>query len=261
MMKKLIFIAAVLLFSLSMTAQDKYYLMFEFMHVDNEQNSAYMETENFWEKIHAQRVKNGDIVGWDLWALQPGGEKQGAQYLVVHVYDDPVKMLSGAGDWNKALQGAYPNMSEDDVNKHMEQDVKNRDLAYILYLESVASTKGDFDMPLGTVAAINLMRATDMDFGSYEKAETEIFMPWHQQEVDRGNRGSWELLRIMVPYGSDTYATHITADMYKDYAHMFGPGSPDAPQPTAEQTKKMNEGVKTRDMKFSYIARLIKKVR
>lgn len=260
-MKRLILITTLILLSVQLTAQDKYYLVFEFMQVDNEQDAAYMETENFWEKIHAQRVKNGDIIGWDLWALQPGGEKQGAQYMVVHVYDDPVKMMSGAGDWNAARKAAYPNMSDEDVTKHMQQDVKNRDLAYILYLEMVAHTKGDFDMPLGTVAAINMMRATDMDFDSYEKAETEVFMPWHQQAVDRGDRGSWELLRIMVPYGSDTYATHITADMYKDYAQMFGPGNPDAPQPTDEQMKKMQEALKTRDMKSSYVARLIKKVR
>ena len=78
--------------------------------------------------------------------------------------------------------------------------------------------------------------------------------------MERGDRSRWELLRIMVPYGSDTYATHVTADMYKDYAHMLSPNT-GGDEPTAEQQKKMQEGVKTRDMKFSYIARLIKKVR
>lgn len=259
MKRSLTFLLALFL-GLSMTAQDKLYLMFEFMKVDNEQESAYWETENFWEKIHAQRVKNGDILGWDLWYLQPGGEGQGPQYLTVHVYDDPVKMMSGAGDFDAAVKAAYPNMTQDQVDAHMEQDVKNRDLAYRIYLERVAGTKDEFDMPLGMVMALNMMRATDMDFDSYEKAETEVFMPWHQQAVDRGERSRWELWRIMVPYGSDTYATHVTADMFKDYAHMFAPAG-EANQPTDEQMKMMQEGVKTRDMKFSYIARLVKKVR
>ena len=259
-MKRSLTLLFALFLGLSMTAQDKYYLLFEFMKVDNEQVSAYMETEDFWEKIHAQRVKNGDIIGWDLWALQPGGENQGPQYMTVHVYDDPVKMMSGAGDFDAAVKAAYPNMSSDQVDAHLQQDVKNRDLAYRLYLESVASTEDEFDMPLGTVIALNMMRATDMDFASYEKVETEIFLPWHQKAVERGDRSRWELLRIMVPYGSDTYATHVTADMYKDYAHMLSPNT-GGEEPTAEQQKKMQEGVKTRDMKFSYIARLIKKVR
>ncbi len=49
------------------------YLIFEFMRVDGEQSSAYMETEDFWEGIHQQRVKSGEIIGWDLWSLLPGG--------------------------------------------------------------------------------------------------------------------------------------------------------------------------------------------
>ena len=159
-MKRLILLLLALVFSTSMIGQDKYYLLFEFMKVDNEQQSAYMDTEDFWEKIHAQRVKNGDIIGWDLWELQPGGENQGPQYMTVHVYADPVKMMSGAGDFNAAVKAAYPNMTQDQVNKHTQQDVKNRDLAYRLYLESVASTKDEFDMPLGTVIALNMMKAT-----------------------------------------------------------------------------------------------------
>ena len=259
-MKRFFLVLMALMFGSSMTAQDKYYLLFEFMKVDNEQVSAYMETENFWEKIHAQRVKNGDVIGWDLWALQPGGENQGPQYMTVHVYDDPVKMMSGAGDFDAAVKAAYPNMTAEQVNDHLEQDVKNRDLAYRLYLESVASTEDEFDMPLGTVIALNMMRATDMDFASYEKAETEVFLPWHQKAVERGDRSRWELLRIMVPYGSETYATHVTADMFKDYAHMLSPGT-GGDEPTAEQQQQMQDGIKTRDMKFTYIARLIKKVR
>ncbi|MEH6513192.1 MAG: hypothetical protein V7734_08840 [Maribacter arcticus] len=47
------------------------------MKVDNEQMAAYDETETFCEKIQQQRVKSGDILGWDLWSLQPGGEIQG----------------------------------------------------------------------------------------------------------------------------------------------------------------------------------------
>ncbi len=58
-------------------AQEKVYVIFEFMKVDNDQMFAYSETEGFWENIHKQRVQNGDIIGWDLWSLIPGGEDQG----------------------------------------------------------------------------------------------------------------------------------------------------------------------------------------
>jgi hypothetical protein len=259
-MKKILMILAVVLFSLNVNAQDKLYLLFEFMHVDNEQQSAYWETEDFWEKIHQERVKNGDIVGWDLWQLQPGGEKQGAQFLTVTVYNDPVKMMSGAGDWNAALKAAYPDMSEEDLNTKFNEAPKTRDLTHRLYLEDIANTDDDFDMPVGTIAAMNMMKVEQGNYGAYEKAENEIFKKDHNEAVKNGNLGSWSLARIMFPYGSDTYASHMTFDMFKDYTQFFNRGNENVTY-SEEEVKKMNEGIALRDMKFTYIGTLVKKVR
>jgi hypothetical protein len=96
-----------------MIAQDKVYLLFEFMKVDNEQENAYMDTENFWKRFMTS-VEN--IIGWDLWS-QPGGEDQGYQYLTVQIFTDPVKMMQGGGDLYAAAKKAYPNMSDEDFMK------------------------------------------------------------------------------------------------------------------------------------------------
>ena len=164
-MKKLLMITVVMFMTFQLAAQEKLYLIFEFMKVDNEQEAAYGETEEFWAKIHEQRVINGDIVGWDLWRLQPGGEDQHFQYLTVNLYNDPVKMMSNAGDFDAALKAAYPNMSEEDLNKKLEMTVKSRDLAVRVYLEEIDMTTGDFAMPLGTVAAINMMKVAPGNAG------------------------------------------------------------------------------------------------
>ena len=101
-MKNLLIIVVLMLFSITAIAQEKLYLIFEFMKVDNTQETAYAETEALWEKIHQQRVKNGDIIGWDLWSLAPGGEDQGYQYMTVTVFNDPLKMFKGG---QKSLRG------------------------------------------------------------------------------------------------------------------------------------------------------------
>ena len=190
-MKKLLIIMALMLVSNTGIAQDKLYLIFEFMKVDNEQEQAYMETEAFWEEIHVQRVKNGDILGWDLWSLQPGGEDQGYQYLTVSIYNDPLKMMKNAGDFEAALNAAYPDMPEDDLTEKFYNTAKSRDLAKRIYLEQIAVTKGDFDMPLGTVAAINLMKVPQENYSIFEQNESELFQPLHQKEVDDGFRANW----------------------------------------------------------------------
>ena len=126
-MKKLITLLLFTLFITQLaTAQDKLYLLFEFMTVDNEQEAAYAETEAFWEKIHAERAKNGDILGWDLWSLQPGGEIQGFQYLTVQLFDDPVKMMSGGcmEILMTRCKAAYPDMSEKELMKKLNNAAK-----------------------------------------------------------------------------------------------------------------------------------------
>lgn len=260
-MKKLLIIMALMLVSNTAIAQDKLYLIFEFMKVDNEQEQAYMETEAFWEKIHVERVKNGDILGWDLWSLQPGGEDQGYQYLTVSIYNDPLKMMKNAGDFEAALNAAYPDVPEDDLTEKFYNTAKSRDLAKRIYLEQIAVTKGDFEMPLGTVAAINLMKVSQENYSTFEQNEAELFQPLHQKEVDDGFRANWDLLRYMLPAGSDVYATHITVDMYEDYEQLFSSWGNQGPTLSEEQMGKIEEALTLRDLKYRYMATLRRKVR
>ncbi|TDD98023.1 hypothetical protein [Flavobacterium cellulosilyticum] len=260
-MKKLLMLIAIILFGNSVIAQNKLYLLFEFMKVEAAQEGAYLETETFWQKIQEQRTKNGDIIGWDLWSLQPGGKDQGYQYLTVTLYNDPVKMMSGAGNFEAAIKAAYPKMSEEEFNEKFISTAKSRDLAVRIYLEQIASTKDDFKMPIGTIAGINLMKVSDANFENYEKFENEIFKPYAQKEIEAGNRGNWGLMRCMLPMGSDVYATHITSDMYEDYKQLFNNNMTDYSTISEAETKKFQDGLATRDMKYKYMGTLIKKVR
>ena len=259
-MKNLLIIVVLMLFSITAIAQEKLYLIFEFMKVDNTQETAYAETEALWEKIHQQRVKNGDIIGWDLWSLAPGGEDQGYQYMTVTVFNDPLKMFKG-GDFMGAVKAAYPGMSDAELTKKFEGTSQSRDLAVRIYAQEIDATKGEFEMPLGTVASIDMMKVALENYGKYEKAESEIFKPLHQKAVDAGAKGNWGLIRFMSPIGSDTYASHMTVNMYKDYEQMLNQNINFEGAATPAQTKAMQEGLAARDMKYVYIGNLIRKVR
>ncbi len=257
-MKKLLIFIALLFVGNMAIAQENLYLVFEFMKVDNEQVSDYMETEALWQKLHEERVKNGDIIGWDLWALSPGGEDQGFQYLTVTLHSDPVKMMEGGG-FQEAFKAAFPNITEEE-QKIMDATAKTRDLAVRIYTKEIANTTPEFDMPLGCVAQIDMMKVDMGNYGAYEKAEKEIFQPLHQNAVNSGGKESWGLIRFISPIGSDTYASHMTVSMFKDYKQMldqninYGGSTP-------AQSKMMEEGLASRDMKFVYLAQLIRKAR
>jgi len=262
MKKILIFIALLLVGNMTM-AQENLHLIFEFMTVDNEQETAYGETEAFWQKVQEQRVKSGDILGWDLWTLKPGGEMQEFQYLTVTLFNDPVKMMDGSS-WDNLMdraKAAYPDMSESDLMDKLNSSSKTRDLAVRIYAKEIANTTPSFDIPLGCVAQIDMMKVDLWNYDKYEKAEKEIFQPLHQNAVNSGGKESWGLIRFMSPIGSDTYASHMTVSMFNDYKQMLDQNIDFNEGGTPAQTKLMEEGIAARDMKYVYIAELIRRAR
>lgn len=263
-MKNLLIIACCL-FAFSAFAQDddaRTYLHFQWVSVDNEQEYAYSHTEDFWSRIHQERANMGDIIGWDLWSLQPHGEKQTSQYLLVELYNDPVKMMDGSAWENlyKAAEAAYPDMSKYDLRTKMRKASKTRDLAYDQYCVLLGGTNSDFKMEEGIVSRINFMKVEEENREAYVNAEMSVFLPMHQESANAGKRGSWGLASVMVPWGTDAYANYLTFDMYTDYAQMFGEYD-GMEEPSGDMQDKMNEAIALRELKWGVMGTLVKMVR
>lgn len=253
----------VLLTTVSIKAQEKpseLYLLFEFMQVNDEHGSDYWQSEEFWSGIHKQRIADKTILGWDLWSLSPYGTKQGSQYLTVTQFANLKDMLTAIGslDVMKYAKKAYPNKSEKELNALMDKTVKSRDMAHQVLFKGVDKTKDDFKMKVGTIITMDIMKQLD---DSYEKAESEIFKPWHQDMVTTGKKGTWGLLRAILPFGSEAYGTHIAYSMYNDPAQLaaFMEGSGGEMNLTMQLAVK--EGLKTRDLKEMKIGKLEMMVR
>lgn len=221
-MKKIFTLALISLITCSIMAQNKpqkLYLLFEFMQVNDEHGSDYWKVEEFWSGIHKQRIADKQIIGWDLWSLTPAGTKQGSQYMTVTLFSSLKDMLQPRGfeDIAASAKKAFPKMTEKEITQMMTLTVVSRDIANQVYLEQVDVTKGDFQLKVGTLATMDIMKQLD---DSYEKSESEIFKPWHQKWVDAGKVGEWSLLRTILPSGSEAYGTHITVSMFKDAAQL-----------------------------------------
>jgi len=134
----------------------------------------------------------------------------------------------------------------------------SRDIANQVYFEQVDMTKGDFQMKIGTIATLDIMKQSD---DSYEKAESEIFKPWHQKWVDAGKVGEWSLLRTILPAGSEAYGTHITVSMFKDAAQLAAFMEAPMDDINVLTQSAVKTGLATREWKEKKIATLIKMVR
>jgi hypothetical protein len=257
-MKKVLTLAFIVLMTFRVNAQEKpgkLYLLFEFMQVNDEHYSDYMEVEDFWSGIHKQRIADKQILGWDLWSLTPSGSAQGSQYMTVTLFASLKDMIQAASSWDVMgyARKAYPKMTEKEMNAMMEKTGKSRDLAYQVFFKQVDMSTGKFEMKVGTIATMDIMKQLD---DSYEKVESEIFKPWHQGMVDKGKVGSWQLLEAILPAGSESYGTHITISMFSDAAQLasFMEGSFENMDFSTELAVK--EGLKTREWKEKKIGTL-----
>jgi hypothetical protein len=263
-MKKLLMLALVVFVMTMRTyAQQNpphLYLLFEFMQVSDEHISDYLDVEQFWSGIHKQRVADKKILGWDLWSLTPSGSGQGSQYLTVTLFPSLQDMLqaSASSDVMAYAKKAYPNKSEKELNSMFEKTGKSRNRADQVFFEQVDKTKGDFTMKIGTMATMDVMKQSDEE---YEKAESEIFKPWHQDMVNAGKKGSWELLRAILPAGSDAYGTHLTVSMYKDAAQLASFMEGSMGDMDLKTQLAVKEGLKTREWKEVKVATLQMMVR
>jgi len=262
-MKKLFVLSLVILMTFSIKAQEKpaaEYLLFEFMQVPADKGQDYWQVEEFWSGIHKQRVADKSIIGWDLWSLIPSGTKQGSQYLTVTIFASLKDMLQAIGSLDIAgyAKKAYPNKSEKEINAMFDKTVKSRDMAHQVLFKGVDETKDDFKMNVGTYVTLDIMKQLD---DSYEKVESEIFKPWHQQMVKEGKKEHWGLLQTILPAGSESYGTHIAYSFYKDVAQLaaFMEGSSGDMDLNTQMAVK--EGLKTRDWKEMKIGKLVMMVR
>lgn len=263
-MKKLITLALVIFITIRINAQEnpkQLYLLFEFMQVNDEQESNYWQVEEFWSGIHKQRVADKTIVSWDMWSLTPAGVKQGSQYMTVTTFASLKDMLQASSWWDvdKYVKKAYPDMKEKELNAMFEKTARSRDIANQVYLKRIDRTENSFEMKPGIIATIDIMKQLDE---GYEKAESEIFKPWHQEMVTKEKKGSWGLLRVILPAGSESYGTHLTVSMYKDAAQLAAfMENTEGGEMDLITKMAVNEGYKSREWKELKIATLQKTVR
>lgn len=262
-MKRLLTLVLLVFLAVGLKAQqneNKEYLLFEFMKVQPGNWGDYYSVEEFWSGIHQQRVADKSILGWDMWALVPSGAKQGPNYLTVTIFASLKDMLNAVNSWDvmSYAKKAYPDKTDEELAEMMDKTVQSRELVYQNLLIGVDETKDNFQMKIGMVVTLDFMKQTD---DNYEKAESEIFKPWHQQIVDNGGKGHWGLVKAILPVGSQAYFTHIAYSFYTDMNQLSDFMNGTGGEMDMMTQIAVQEGLKTREWKELKIGRLEMMVR
>ena len=262
-MKRLLALGLVIFMTLSLNAQNnpsQLYLLFEFMQVKGENVSDYQQVEEFWSGIHKQAGCR-QINSW-LGPLVSDPLRNKTRISISDGYpvsslENMLKAINSLDVYGYAKK-AYPTKTDKELNAMFDKTGKSRDMANQVLFKMVDQVTSDFDMKVGTIATLDIMKQLD---DSYEKVESEIFKPWHKQMVDQGKKGNWGLLRAILPAGSEVYGTHITFSMYKDEAQLAAFMEDSGGTMDLMTQLAVKEGLKTREWKEVKMAKLIMTVK
>src|SRR5690554_4850369 len=257
-MKRLLVISLLVLWvSTLVFAQNPRYMVFEFTKVESTQTFDYLEYKDFLAKIYQKAASNGDIVGWDFWALQKGSNNDDFHYVTITYFDDPVKMMNGVSMEKLIEVGkqSFPEMDENEIAEKIGRSLGFRDLAMISYMVEIAKSEDEVKMVPGMLASFDLMKAVEGRFEEYEGAEKEIFLPLHEKKIDDGFMESWSLLRTAFPSGSEAKLTHMTLNIYADYMQFFNSLEYEQ-SPSEKEQEAIEKGYSSRDQKWIYLATL-----
>ena len=103
--------------ALTQSASRTEYVLVNYMKVDPAKEGAYVQMEReVWKPIHQQRVKDGKLQSWLLYAVRfPGGDNREYGYLTVETYKSVQDVDGGYDDLASVIKKVHPNKAADQI--------------------------------------------------------------------------------------------------------------------------------------------------
>ena len=223
------------------------------VRLDEGQNDAYVELENFWSKINEKAIENDLKTGWMIWEVikEEGDEKAASRpdFLIMDFFQDSVQLNKAKeANFYEIGRSAYPKLSKKKFDKIWEGGpYGDRNNYQLVRLDNTTWIFGDLE--LGSVIQLNVFKQLDE---SYERYEMEFYKKWHNKGILNGARKWWEFNKILsskinTESSLDDTPTHVTIDMMgreipeEEWEEAWG-------TPTFADQMMWNNGAATREI-------------
>lgn len=211
-----------LIFSISFTtvsaqARASLFVVVDFMKVQSQNHSDYLEVEQqIWKPMHQERINQGIIVGWFLYAVEFSGSSDEYNYVAITLYDNAEELEN---PWKADIPGiVHPGMKTEEI---MERTYESREHIKSHLCYSIATAP---EIPLEKPAAymqVNYMDVAPPLRSEYEQLETEIWFPIHNESIKSGRTTGWSLWSLLFPRGDGLPYQYITLNAFSEYAYAF----------------------------------------
>ena len=217
MVVTLMMIVVAVMTTLTSLAQDNsgLFAVVDLMKVNQGDDEKYVNVEeNYWKPIHQERIKNGDIVGWQLYKVRYTGTDDEYNYATVTLFDDPAKLEHPMQiDWEKTH-------SESELKKMFTETMTSRQLVKkVLFMQVAGVDAGENAQPTQYLQ-VNFMKVKPGGEGAYIENERKVWKPVQQEFVNAGTRAGWSVWQTLYPNGAGEPFQFVTVDDYNNFAQL-----------------------------------------
>ena len=247
-MKKLFFL--LLGFSFSLSFGQEVFVTLDYVTVHNTDLEKHISIEkSHYKKMHQERVKQGLILGWDMWIIRNNDYGDFTSTLVfAHLRTKEMLAKSGGAP----IPGIDQAVSDQIWQDHMSRILKNGTL--VMSVKDMFG--GQVDDGPARFAVLNYMEVDPVRADEYEKLEMETYKPGHM----KSNKAGWGLHKVLNFAGEATPVNYVTADFYKDMSTIYMNRN-ETPQLTKQNRSSWNQLRKLRKIRQTHIVELLDQVR
>ena len=184
------------------------YVQLDYMKPIDGDNDAYVKMEkNIWKPIHKARVANGELYGWYLYqVLSPSGTAAEYNYVTVNILSNATELDEDLEEFESLVKRVHPDKLLEDLNR---QAVETRDLVRSEIFKSVQRAPESLGQQ-SKILLVDFMKVSPPMTTEYEKCESDIWRPLHEQRIKDSLIDYWGLYQLQFPGGSGYPYSHCT---------------------------------------------------
>ena len=242
-MKKILFTVVVLFAIVSLNAQQKNFIKYEFMKVLPGQD--YEKLEQSWINYHKELIKAGAINLHRVWKVLPGNNVD-FDYIVTTGYSSYADALGlGKTISTDEFKAKYP----EDYKVMASTTLSTRTMVMSLILEL---DLGISDPALEVVPGKSILNMIFVKSKNdkYMDAETKFSKKWHQFFIDNKRKDAFYFSSVVGGGGTDVDISNIISHVFKNIDQYSTPSMNDL-KPTTQEKIEIDQLVSYRDLKRS----------
>jgi hypothetical protein len=201
---------------LTAPAQNKRYLLLEFMKVKPGTTGAYPIIENTCERIQRQKEKDGSVLGCSMWEIaNPNPNKNEYQYIVATVFRNFNDYLA---EYKNSDSNLFFSITKDRFDSVTIKKSDSFEVVYSLIFEILAQAGATEPLPKYLLSTD--IKSTSGKEIAYESLEMTDWLSIHEDLIKKGYESAFNFNRLIFPEGIGSPYNYCTLRFFDDEA-MF----------------------------------------